>query len=284
MHTGSFLVATLAAAASVAVAEEMRPRIYFPRHVKRQFTNATITSHAPIAPLETPKETPFAGTAPHSTKRESATEPDFFSSSGDPLSVGQPLSSADGSKSHSDDLPVTTIVVDTVIVTPTIFPTDKSLDLPTSTKVPDVGIFPTTHDTATLGKTNSSTPTTSSGTGIVIWPTGAVTRSPDLPLPSASLGPIDSIGSSIVSQPTSAVLPSHNATGGTGTDVLPTLTTPLPTTTPPLVTISLPIPTSLPTSVSVSIPTVSIPTVTLPPPTSVNLTTSVLPPISTPPI
>ncbi|KAL7627666.1 hypothetical protein AAE478_001859 [Parahypoxylon ruwenzoriense] len=45
MHTRSLLVAAIVAAASLASAEpENRPKIYFPRHVKRQYTNHTITS------------------------------------------------------------------------------------------------------------------------------------------------------------------------------------------------------------------------------------------------
>ncbi|KAI1210968.1 uncharacterized protein F4807DRAFT_45525 [Annulohypoxylon truncatum] len=47
MHSGSLFVAALVAAASLATAEpENRPKIYFPRHVKRQYTNHTITSSA----------------------------------------------------------------------------------------------------------------------------------------------------------------------------------------------------------------------------------------------
>ncbi|CAK7266179.1 multicopy suppressor of a budding defect [Sporothrix epigloea] len=50
MHTSSLLVAFLAAAASVVGAQEDRPRIYFPRHIKRVFVNATSTQHSPHAP------------------------------------------------------------------------------------------------------------------------------------------------------------------------------------------------------------------------------------------
>ncbi|KAI1142410.1 hypothetical protein F5Y05DRAFT_225568 [Hypoxylon sp. FL0543] len=47
MHTSSLFVAAIVAAASVASAQpENRPKIYFPRHVKRQYTNHTITSSA----------------------------------------------------------------------------------------------------------------------------------------------------------------------------------------------------------------------------------------------
>ncbi|KAI0889040.1 uncharacterized protein GGS22DRAFT_66566 [Annulohypoxylon maeteangense] len=47
MHSTSLFVAALVAAASLATAEtENRPKIYFPRHVKRQYTNHTITSSA----------------------------------------------------------------------------------------------------------------------------------------------------------------------------------------------------------------------------------------------
>ncbi|OTA63594.1 hypothetical protein K449DRAFT_394164 [Hypoxylon sp. EC38] len=47
MHTSSLLVAAIVAAASLASAQpENRPKIYFPRHVKRQYTNHTITSSA----------------------------------------------------------------------------------------------------------------------------------------------------------------------------------------------------------------------------------------------
>ncbi|KAK1759301.1 signaling mucin MSB2 [Echria macrotheca] len=46
MRTTSVLVAALVAASSVAAQQETR-RFYYPRHIKRQFTNVTITSGSP---------------------------------------------------------------------------------------------------------------------------------------------------------------------------------------------------------------------------------------------
>ncbi|KAM7202021.1 signaling mucin MSB2 [Rhypophila sp. PSN 637] len=71
MRTTSLLAAALLAA--TAVAEQARPRIYFPRHVKRQFSNTTITSSSS---LESQSSTPdLSLSAPKTLPRdESASE------------------------------------------------------------------------------------------------------------------------------------------------------------------------------------------------------------------
>ncbi|KAM7222762.1 signaling mucin MSB2 [Rhypophila decipiens] len=71
MRTTSLLAAALLAA--TAVADQARPKIYFPRHVKRQFSNTTITSSSS---LESQSSTPdLSLSAPKTLPRdESASE------------------------------------------------------------------------------------------------------------------------------------------------------------------------------------------------------------------
>src|SRR4051812_55215 len=99
MHSRSVLVAALAATASLASAEE-RPKIYFPRHVKRQFINATSTRGEPVA---APAPTFFGQTAPLTSKRQSLS--DFFP----PFGLGP---------SSVDDETITTVVVASTVVVP----------------------------------------------------------------------------------------------------------------------------------------------------------------------
>lgn len=50
MRTSSLVAAVLAASCSVAFAEQEMPKIYFPRHIKRHFINATVTQTNPHTP------------------------------------------------------------------------------------------------------------------------------------------------------------------------------------------------------------------------------------------
>ncbi|KAK1713215.1 hypothetical protein BDP67DRAFT_356599, partial [Colletotrichum lupini] len=50
MHAKTALLAAALGLASTACAEQERPKIYFPRHVKRQFVNSTSTRQETFPP------------------------------------------------------------------------------------------------------------------------------------------------------------------------------------------------------------------------------------------
>ncbi len=99
MRSTSILVAALATAASAAVAEVTRPKIYFPKHVKREFVNSTSSS---------------------SSLSSASTSSDLSSESSDASSTPP------GSTTSADHPRVTTIVIaSTVWVTPGQIPSSS---------------------------------------------------------------------------------------------------------------------------------------------------------------
>lgn len=242
MHTSSVLVAAFAAAASLVGAAEAqeRPKIYFPRQLKRQYSNITITSNAP-------SQATASDTTSESTKRDTLS--DLFAS----LSADMPTSTdesiflgptADQSTPQSG---TTTVVVEsTVVVPPSTTPTsagsvtdpspassqfdsstDTSAALGSTGGIPATVVPPTSSAaSASPSETASSTGTSGDATsvetslvptnssGILIAPTGIVSSSSASPSPTASgdLSPLGSALSSVVSQVTSAILPSTNGT------------------------------------------------------------------------
>jgi hypothetical protein len=140
MRTTSVLVAALVAASSVAGYETERRRIYFPRHVKRQFTNATITS------LDTPIPSESED-ASKSTKRQTDNILDSI--------TDLPFPSVAVS-SDTTDVKVTTVVVQsTIFVPPTPTPAKNAQNSTEPSASEDV-----TSPTATPDASASAAPST----------------------------------------------------------------------------------------------------------------------------
>ncbi|KAK3318282.1 hypothetical protein B0H66DRAFT_231164 [Apodospora peruviana] len=108
MRTTSLLVAAFVATTVVASQEPDRPKIYFPRHVKRVFSNVTITSN-------TPSSTPLE---PSTTTTERQTLGDLLGSITDPK-FSKSETRDEGPSSDGEPARVTTVVVQsTIFVSP----------------------------------------------------------------------------------------------------------------------------------------------------------------------
>ncbi|KAB5572061.1 hypothetical protein GE09DRAFT_655943 [Coniochaeta sp. 2T2.1] len=335
MHTPTVLVAALAAAVSVvSAAEAPRPRIYFPRQVKRQFFNSSMTTDSPSS-----QSTPFDA-APETTKRDTlsisdllaslTTNPTFtdkpktfttsFDASSSPDSTDSTFSSLFGDSNSGSSDPgssgspgsVTTVVIQsTIIVPPSTDPTPSSdapvaagstggipasIVQPTTADVstpvsasptesvadsPSASVDPATEPTTAIVSSAKPTEDPSSSTGILLAPTGIVTSATEQPTAEPStetpsptlidpLAPISSILNSVVSEVTSAILPSPNVTE---TAEPPVTTTPLSeeSTSPPAEPTVEPTVTAAPTdpspSTSPTTPETEQPSVTLDPTT-----------------
>ncbi|KAI1377671.1 hypothetical protein F4677DRAFT_44271 [Hypoxylon crocopeplum] len=252
MHTASVFVAALVAAASLASAEpENRPKIYFPRHVKRQYTNHTITSSA----SQSTKSDLADSTTHSSTKKDTISDllssllggfdpsdsttstssgrtpsPTRSSSLGESESESKRPSKTDSSSSTGSSAGVPPL-----IVLPTL-----SLDLPTlpiesdtatvSANTTSVSTESSSAETSTVEATTTAESTTeatsesatdptttipSSASSILLAPTGVVTPTSS----SSSGGLLDGV-TSVVGGLTSALLPSSsaNATESSGTE------------------------------------------------------------------
>ena len=118
------LGAAVALHATAAAAENPKPRIYFPRHVKRQFTNTTLTSRETFPP---PESTPFDS---RSESRNFITS--FRATVSDLLSSEEgDLSTSTSSEGASSGGSVTTIIISsTVRVSPTSQTTAPELPPP----------------------------------------------------------------------------------------------------------------------------------------------------------
>lgn len=250
MHARTLAVAAVAAASAlgVAAAEQVRrPKIYFPRHIKRQFTNSTTITSPAAAPDETP-----VSEAPTTTKRDD---------SGGLLD--QLLGPLLGSEPTEDEPSVTTVVIVSTIVVPPPDPTEAA-DASTG-GLPEVIVPATTAPEAAEPTPDSVTaqaedPTTS---GILLAPTGEVT--------SKSGGLLDGLQdviNTIIDPITSILAPPNN------TQAPP----PAPATTSdngptePTIVIPLPI-----LSTTLTLPPV-IPTTIVEPPPAVNDTSTEEPP------
>ncbi|PNY24617.1 Signaling mucin MSB2 [Tolypocladium capitatum] len=214
MHLGSIAVvsalAFAACAAAVAEAEAEaepeRPRIYYPRHIKREFTNSTITGSDPASTPDNAATTTTEG----STSRRSL---------GEFLSDVRPK--PDRPSTGKDTTSVTTVVIkSTIIVTPTPGPPPPQ---GTGNAPPYVTVLPTPKTPPTRS-TGSSTrePESSPDSGILIAPTGIVSSSK-----SSDKGTVEptsqvntTSGSGIV-DPIGSLLTSPSSTNSTG---LPTAT------------------------------------------------------------
>ncbi|KAI2473024.1 hypothetical protein F4781DRAFT_427782 [Annulohypoxylon bovei var. microspora] len=119
MHSGSLFIAALVAAASLATAEpENRPKIYFPRHVKRQYTNHTITSSASRSTQsDTVDSTTHSETKKDSISDllssllggiDSSSESTTTTSSSDSTSASSSISASSTSESESESQATTT--------------------------------------------------------------------------------------------------------------------------------------------------------------------------------
>ncbi|KAI1102269.1 hypothetical protein F4804DRAFT_343356 [Jackrogersella minutella] len=250
-HTGSLVVAALVAAVSLASAEpENRPKIYFPRHVKRQYTNHTITSSASPS-----TQSGLADSTSHSsTKKDTISDllssllggtpegDESTSSSSSATSATSSISAVSTSESESDESVGSTGGVPPLLALPTL-----SLDLPsllptsdadstvssngtataTGSATETTGDVLTTGESASNGTATESASVPSTSSGILIAPTGVVTQS------SSGVGGVTSVVggatsavggvTSAVGDVTSAVLPSPTAnatdsTTGSSTD------------------------------------------------------------------
>lgn len=152
MYAKSLALASAVAMATSVAAEH--PRIYFPREIKREYHNSTITR--PESSSSTPDTT---------TSDSSTTKRDLLS---DLISE---ILGSDTPKSSPQN-GVTTVVVDrTVVITPT-----------SGSGLPEVTVLPTTTTKKVGSKKKPSTRTRpSTNSGIVIGPTGIVTSSTSEP-------------------------------------------------------------------------------------------------------
>jgi hypothetical protein len=296
MRTTSALVAALVAAASVAGQQAPAPkRIYFPRHVKRQYSNATITSsESPVPSSEDASSTP--------TKRQS--------------NISDLIDSLTDLPFPSVAAAVTTVVIQSTVFvppSPTLGKSNGTIPEPSLTSDAPLSTQPSAQPSEgpanPISKPPTSEPdpasdsapvslaptTTSSSTGIVIAPTGVVSES-TTPTPTTTaepttkdpLKPIESIVSEVVSVITSVLPPVQNAT--TIPDEPLTLTsTPvtIPDTTPPgtgIVTSTTepPPPQSTTDGDKPTDPTPPVSSPTLEPPPPSNTTEPPPPPSSTP--
>ncbi|KAK5660386.1 hypothetical protein OQA88_12929 [Cercophora sp. LCS_1] len=287
MRTVSVLVAALVAASSVAGHErEQQRKIYYPRHIKRQFTNATITSFTSSLPAES--DDPSSSPSKRQSNILNSLDLDPPSVPAVPavttvviqstvyVSPGEtsPATVRNGTSDPSSDPASATPTDDPTTdpeSTPTARPTaDPTTQLPVSEDNLTATVDPVTSDPATSDPVVSVAPAVTSSTGIVLAPTGIVTPTESTPEPAVSseparpLDPIESIVSNIVSVITSVLPPLQNATE---TPIVPDPTS--------VVTIPTELPSDLPgTGVSV-VPSVTTDT---PPPSGTGT-----PPESTPP-
>ncbi|OAQ67881.1 basic proline-rich protein [Pochonia chlamydosporia 170] len=180
-------------AASVVAVEH--PRIYFPREIKREYHNSTITS--PESSSSTPDVT--TTTDPSTTKRDLLS--DLIS---EILGTEWPPKS---STSEKPKPPVTTVIVDSTVV----------VGGPSSgSGLPKVTVLPTTKKTESKKKSGTRT-RSSTESGIVIGPTGIVSSSPSSePTGVTSVDP--PVGNSTVSESTTT-----SKTGGGILDPIGTL-------------------------------------------------------------
>ncbi|KAK4041365.1 hypothetical protein C8A01DRAFT_14874 [Parachaetomium inaequale] len=179
MRTASVLAAALVAVSSVVASQDAaRPKYYFPRHVKRQLTNATITSQESLPPSSSTE------TTSETTKRQSESDSD----------------SSSGSK-------VVTITVSRpVFVLPTPTPDSSSTTVSTSdtTTSSESSSESSTSETSSESSSTSSTSTTessSSESSTSESPTIEPEQPSSTPLPT----PPSNSTSSPVDEPTSAV-------------------------------------------------------------------------------
>lgn len=270
MRTTSALFAALVAASSVASHDTQPPRrMFYPRHVKRQFTNITVPPDE-ITPT-TDTETTQATTT---TRRQSLNEiVDGVIENLFPTGSSTATSSSDGVQS-------------TPFVSPTL-----SRNSTTDTTENNESLTDTTsQSSSTVVSVAEPVAGTSTSSSIVLWPTTAITTdapettpAPD-PTTTSKTDPLSSLFSEIEDILTS-VLPRPNATTTEPPPDLPTTTvipipdvttTPSgtgPVTDPPIITTTAP-PPDPPITTSTSIPVVD------PPPITTN-TTDPNPPIDT---
>ncbi|POR34537.1 Signaling mucin MSB2 [Tolypocladium paradoxum] len=210
MHAKSIAVvsalAFAASAAAVAEPEAERPRIYYPRHVKREFSNSTTTGSDPAS---TPDNA--ATTTGKSSTSKRGTLGELFSDL---------LGPNPGSSSTTKARVTTVVIQSTLIITPTPGPAPTQ----GTGSAPEITVQPTTKKTTPTPTQTTPTrrpepstnaPESSTESGILIAPTGIVSSSKEQPTSSSDKGAVE---------PTSLV----NSTS-TDTQELPIPTT---TTTP----------------------------------------------------
>ncbi|KAI1416705.1 hypothetical protein F5Y13DRAFT_99689 [Hypoxylon sp. FL1857] len=231
MHTSSLVVAAMVAAASLASAQpENRPKIYFPRHVKRQYTNHTITSSASHS-----TQSELADSTTHSsTKKDSIS--DLLSSllgtfdgtesttatSGTSSSTTQsasPTGSPSTSKAESDSTGSTKTggsVGTTGGVPPLISLPTLSLDLPSL--LPTSGASVSANNTASAtGATTGTTQGTTTGTSAEVATTADSVNGTATASATESVTEPTSVvpsSSGILIAPTGVVTPSPTSSDG----------------------------------------------------------------------
>lgn len=190
MYAKSLALASAVAMAASVAAEH--PRIYFPREVKREYHNSTITS--PESSSSTPDTT---------TSDSSTTKRDLLSDL-----ISEILGSDRPKQPSSTHDDVTTVVVDKTVV----------IGGPTSgSGLPEVTVLPTTTTKKIESKKKPTTRTRSpTDSGIVIGPTGIVTSSTSEPTKVTS---VDSPVGNTTAQETTA----SSTTGGGILDPIGTL-------------------------------------------------------------
>ncbi|KAI0840773.1 hypothetical protein F5Y06DRAFT_229969 [Hypoxylon sp. FL0890] len=192
MHTSSLFVAAIVAAASLSSAQpENRPKIYFPRHVKRQYTNHTITSSAsqstksdladPTTHSSTKKDTisellsSLLGTFDGSESTTTTSTTSSSTESASPTSSPSTSQSASESSSESEGTTTTGGSVGTTggvpplislptlsLDIPSLLPTSEAETVSANTTASATGA--TTATTTTTGATQETATGTSTGT------------------------------------------------------------------------------------------------------------------------
>ncbi|PKS08812.1 hypothetical protein jhhlp_003421 [Lomentospora prolificans] len=182
------LALVLASFASTALAEADRPRIYFPRHVKRQFVNSTSTQQETFPPTT---ELPLETSTPESEDDTSTNPVDTTESITDTITESLAESSSSSLELIRDTSDILTLSIPTTVVVTTTVPTpvkDSSISSePTQTTEPAEREGDETSSEATYpsggekdaSETKTTTTTGSSSSGILLAPTGVVTEDPE---------------------------------------------------------------------------------------------------------
>ncbi|CRK15235.1 hypothetical protein BN1708_011403 [Verticillium longisporum] len=166
MQVKSVLLGAALALATTTMAENEKPRIYFPRHVKRQFTNSTLSQHGTFP---VPESTPFTSRPDRPTfitsLRLSLTS-DLIEPAESSSSSSESLSEPSGTTQRT-----TVVISSTIRVPPTTVPevpdpTQSSSEEPSAeySTAPQPSPSSTNPETSTSQTTTEPDTTTASGT------------------------------------------------------------------------------------------------------------------------
>ncbi|QPH18944.1 hypothetical protein C2857_004070 [Epichloe festucae Fl1] len=184
MYAKSLVLASaLAMATSVAANQPERPRIYFPRDIKREYINTTITTSESSSSTGNPTTTTTTTTTTITTSESSSstgepTTTTTITTSESSSSTGPPTTTRSSSTTKRD------LLGD---LASGIFGSDStesktaSSTITSGSGLPQITIYPTTRDTESKQLPSSRTKNLSTDSVILIGPTGIVPSSKEPP-------------------------------------------------------------------------------------------------------